>query len=335
MLFVVTSEGNNSTFGDLFFSLPTKEACNQAAEIVEQLCRKEPLPTQAHAERLEEELQRMRESQSACHFLLMKEIHDMSPSGIMLETDADSSVICQLLGITTTDGLNSSTQMEFIWGIQGQSKLPALSARIPAEIRPQIASQLRRNYGHLDTDDELFCRISLVDYHKPVLRYTVPPYTDALLVKALHTIAQEAAECAQGHFDENAIGEAEYLSQMNLAEEMLAMSTCDLPTLIRLYAYRLGNFKDKRQVARLQEPWFFTTRNEFYAMLLSLGMPKEEALEMVRRGVWSRGRGRAQFLERLIKYNPPAPLVENYMKTTNLWSAGSCLSRINFLLQTI
>ena len=266
----------------------------------------------------------------------------MSPSGIMLETDADSSVICKLLGMTTTDGLNPelvehhlSTPVEFIWGLPGQSKLPVLSAQIPSEIRPQIFDQLRRKYGGLDTDDDLFRQISLVDYYKPVQRSTVPQHTEALLVKALHTIAQETAECAQEHFNKNAIDEAEFRSQMNLAEQMLAMSTCNLPTLIRLYAYRLGNFEEKRQVARLQEPWFFTTRNEFYAMLLSLEMPKEEALEMVRRGVWSRGERRARYMEHLLQYGAPPELIENFSKTTNLWTAGACLSRIQFLLQTI
>ena len=92
MRFVITSAGNNSTFGDLFFSLPSEEASAHGAELVEELCRQEELPTQAHTDRLEEELQRMRESQTAYHFLLMKEINEMSPGGIVLHSCASASL---------------------------------------------------------------------------------------------------------------------------------------------------------------------------------------------------------------------------------------------------
>lgn len=342
MRFVITSEGNNSTFGDLFFSLPTEEASAHGAELVEQLCRQEDLPTQAHADRLEEELQRMRESQTAYHFLLMKEIKELSPGGIVLHSCASASIICKLLGLSAIDALcpdlvenHLSTPVEFIWGLPGSGQLPILEAAIAPEIRTQIHHRLDRQYGRVDTNDDLFRQITLMDQYKPTLRNTAAQCTPELCLKVLHTIAQEEAECTQRHFDERAIEKTEFHSRMNLAEEMQAMTFCDLPTLIHLYAYGVGNFEDKRQVGRLQDPWFFTTREEFYAMLLTLGMPKEEALEMISRGVRSRGERRARFMERLIQYNAPQELIDNFSKTTNLWSAAACLSRIHFLLQTI
>ena len=62
---------------------------------------------------------------------------------------------------------------------------------------------------------------------------------------------------------------------------------------------------------------------------------EKEALEMISRGVRSRGERRARFMERLVQYNAPQELIDNFSKTTNLWSAAACLSRIHFLLQTI
>ena len=342
MQFVITSEGNNSTFGDLFFSLPTEEASAQGAELVEQLCRQEELPTQAHADRLEEELQRMRETQTAYHFLLLKEINEMSPGGIVLHSCASASMICKLLGLSSIDALcpdlaenHLSTPVEFIWGLPGSGQLPILEAAITPEIRAEIHSKLDRKYGRVDTNDDLFRQITLVDQYKPAPGDTAAQCTPERCLKALHAIAQEEAERTQAHFREDAIAETEFHSRMNLAEEMQAMTACDLPTLIRLYAYGVGNFEDKRQVGRLQEPWFFTTREEFYTMLRTLGMPKEEALEMMSRGVRSRGERRARFMERLVSYNAPQELMDNFSKTTNLWSAAACLSRIHFLLQTI
>lgn len=342
MQFAITSAGNNSTFGDLFFSLPTEEASAHGAELVEKLCRQEELPTQAHADRLEEELQRMRDSQTAYHFLLMKEISKMAPGGITLHACASASIICKLLGLSAIDALypdlvenHLSTPVEFVWGLPGSGQLPILEAAIAPEIRVQIHRQLHRKYGRVDTNDDLFRQISLVDQFKPTLRNTVPQCTPELCLKALHAIAQEEAERTREHFRVDAIEETEFHSRMNLAEEMQAMTSCDLPTLIRLYAYGVGNFEDKRQVDRLQDSWFFTTREEFYTMLLTLGMPKEEALEMISRGVRSRDERRARFLERLVQYNAPPELIDNFLNTTHLWSAAACLSRIHFLLQTI
>jgi hypothetical protein len=148
----------------------------------------------------------------------------------------------------------------------------------------------------------------------------------------LHAFAEDTVVWLKEHLEEHSISEKAYYNTLNLTEEMLKMTSCDLPTLVRLCAYILGNFHAKRTIHNLQDPWFFTTREEFYAILLSLGMPKEEALVMIKSGVWSRGKRRERYVELLQSYGAPEPFMEYYSKTDNLWSAAAILNIIYGLL---
>jgi len=43
MIFKITSAGNNSTFGDVFFSVPTKEEMQKAEKRVAEICHEKAL----------------------------------------------------------------------------------------------------------------------------------------------------------------------------------------------------------------------------------------------------------------------------------------------------
>ena len=340
MRFKVTSRGNHSTCGDLFFSLPTQQALEWATEQVAQLCREKAQGI--HRERLEEELARMQERGAAFHFLLMQEVCQLSPGGIMLQGDTAGSLISKYLGLSALDVLdpmlvenNLSTPTEFIWGLPGSGKLPVLDACIHPDCREQIHRQLDSKYGRTAADDNLFRQIGLIDRHKTVRSQQVPAYTPQLCLAVLHQEARDTAAHTQALFEEGAIHKDLLESILSLTREMLELQECDLPTLVRLYGYLRGNFTGRRQIQNLREPYFFTTREELYQMLLALEMPKAEALDMVKQGVWSQGKKRDGYIARLQNYNAPASLLDAFSRTDNIWSAASILSRIHFLMQTI
>lgn len=342
MRFKVTSEGNNSTFGDLFFSLPTEKELDIAAQQITELCRLVVPDNEIYKNRLEEEILMLKESRAAYHFLLMKEICDLSPGGIMLHGNTAGSLISKCLFLLSVDVLdptlvesNLSTPVEFIWGLPGKARLPVLDACIAPEIRPDIHKQLDRRYGRVETDDDLFRQITLTDRNGIIRSQTVPQCTDECRLAALYMEARGTAEHTKELLSEGAIDEIQCENMLSLTDEMQGMTSCDLPTFVRLYAYLRGNFEGKRQISNFQNPWFFTTREEFYAMLLGLGMPKAEALDTVKYGVWSSGKKRERYVALLEEHSAPEALLDAFSKTDNLWSAASILSRINFLLQTI
>ena len=339
MRFKVTSKGNNSTVGDLFFSLPTQAELDAAADRVEELCRQAVPEDARYQARLEEELQRMREAGAAYHFLLMREISELD--SIMLQGNVAGSLISKCLGLTSVDVLDPvlvanhlSTPTEFIWGLPGETQLPELDACINPGARPLIHSRLDKCYGKVKADDSLFRQITLPSWHRPV-RTALPVCTDALCLAASYIEAKNTAAHIKKLLAEGSIEKKWGEDILHLTEEMKEMTACDLPTLVRLYGYLRGNFTEKYQLANLQDPWFFTTREEFYAKLLDLGMPKAEALDTVKYGVWSQGEKRERYTALLQKYAAPEELLKRFSETDNLWSAASILSRIHFLMQTM
>ena len=108
MLFKITSAGNNSTFGDLFFTVPSPEAMESAVQEISELCRVragELYGGMNYASpRLEAELAMMRKTNTAFHFALLKEIADLSRREgypVMPEDNLAGSMIAFLLGITS------------------------------------------------------------------------------------------------------------------------------------------------------------------------------------------------------------------------------------------
>lgn len=112
MLFKITSAGNNSTCGDLFFTVPTPKAMESVVQEISELCQVragELYGGMNYASpRLEAELSMMRKTDTAFHFALLKEIADLSEREgypVMPEGNLAGSMIAFLLGITSINPL--------------------------------------------------------------------------------------------------------------------------------------------------------------------------------------------------------------------------------------
>lgn len=200
MKFTVTAEGNNPTFGELFFSIPTQNEMDRAAKMISALCRNkagELYGMNFAVTRLETELMYMRKTNTAYHFVLLKEIADLSREAgypIMLQGGTAGSMIAYLLGISPInpmephcrcsncgyftinlsesicpkcskplekEGYNISYNM--VWGNFEKPTIPDFSTSIAAPIRPLIHKKLDSKFGFIKTDDTLSDRISLTD----------------------------------------------------------------------------------------------------------------------------------------------------------------------------
>ena len=335
MNIVVTSEGNGSTFGDLFFSLPVQEARTAAAQEVADLCRKALPAGEGYAQRLEAELKRMEETQSAYYFLLLQAVNEAAEGRFTMLGSGAASLISMLLGLTQVDPMDVSlvaehldTPLEFVWGAEGETRLPDLSAAIDPSVRGLLQRYLDRCYGMVYSDEELYCRISLVDWDCGWQRNHFVPDN---CLQVLHKVAQEREARALELLQEESITKEDYRNLVTLTDEMHAMTSCDLPMLIRLEGYTRGSFLGEMHVADLQNPWFFTTREEFYAALRTLGMPSGDALVLVKRGVWSEGSKRERYVELLKEYGAPRPLLEQFARMQNLWLSSSIRNRLQWM----
>lgn len=371
MIFKITSAGNNSTFGDLLFSRPTAEEEAIAQKTVAALCesRAQALygDTRYLQQRLETELSMMHQTETAYHFLVLKEMVDLSrEEGYpwMFEGNIGGSVIAFLLGLTSlnpmpphyrcdTAGCTFSYEQppksgragvdladkrcpvcgavlhkegfsiasELVWGSTENPKAPDFSVEIAAPVRPLIHSRLDKAFGVVKSDTALYRQITLIDSVPcecigKLAAVTQPPlkteiYRQDVYVQVLKNIAD--------------------LRERSFEKELKRISSCDMDTLIRIYGYLQGSFSDERTLSRLDNPHFFTLRDDFVAALVSLGMDATTALDVAKKGVWSRGEKRESYLVRLEQYGVPPWLRAYFGAVSNLWGVSPCITRLQLL----
>ena len=144
----------------------------------------------------------------------------------------------------------------------------------------------------------------------------------ASCLDALHNIAKKHLAHSKKLFREKVLTESEYYNRISLLQEMKNLQSCDLPMLIRLWAYYLSDFEGQRRAADLEDPWFFTTKDELYAKLIGCGVSKPDATEIVKRGVWSTGKKREGYIALLNQYSVPQALISNFAKVRYLVDAA-------------
>lgn len=328
MNFIIASSKNSLPKRELLFSCPNRESSYIAATKVADMCYA-ALPTgEVYQKRLDQELQQMRQTEAAYYFLILKEIQALSPDGIIMHGNAAGSLISWLLGFCAVNPLDADlikhhidSPIEFVWGMPEQSKIPDFSIAIDPQIEPLICDRLRAHYGMAAAENEHYCKISMVD--KLMYIRKCGTYAEILYDVAIKR-ATEIKKCR----NEGIITESGYEESIDLIEEMQTINNCDLPTLIRLYAYSLGEFEGSRLVENLQDPDFFTTREELYAKLLTYGISKSDALDIVKHGVWSDGERRKKYIALLEEHHIPLPVINHFERVRHLWDASSIYGRI-------
>lgn len=331
MHFIVTTK-TSSSYGDLFFTKPAQEETEKAAQKIAELCYKVVPQTEQYIQRLEEELRYMRETETAYHFLILKEINELSPKGLLLYGDAAGSLISWLLGLCTVDPFDKeleehhlTTPAEFVWGLPEQIKAPIFSLCIDPQMRPLVQSRLDQCFGRVKADDNLYFRFSMLDFKKP-------EYISTSCLDVLRAIAERQIAHTKQLFAEKSLTEMEFYERTSLLQEIRELQSCDVPTLIRLWAYYLSDFEGQKRVADLEDPWFFATKDELYAKLIGCGVSKQDAMEIVKKGVWSSGEKRENYIALLNRYSVPRALIRNFTKVHYLCDAAYVNIHIRYIM---
>ncbi len=349
MQFTITSAENNSTFGNVFFTVPVKEELLKAEKNIMDICNqkiseiynKNSTRFKLATTRLKQESEKMCITETAFYFLILKEISDISKQNgyPVMSSDLSGSVIAYLLGITSVDPLSINTNyspIELLWGTDANPDPPSFETCIAQPIHPLIHKQLDNKYGFTVCNDRLYKEFSLIDSEMCLIL--------GFLKKATHNKVPLSSQSqtlyihiAQGIIYDY-IYELELLGTTNdtfdqishisnLAKELKQMPNIDFSFLFRLYAYCQGSFAHKKSLSALNDPTFFVTRDEFFNALTNHNMPVDVSLEFVKRGVWSE-HNRDKYVNILKSYNMPKYICDFFDITTNLWDADACIGRL-------
>ncbi len=325
MRFKISSAGNHSTYGDLFFSLPSDEEIKKAEIKVEQLCIKQADllygNNQLVAKRIKTELKLMKKTKTAFYFLILREVALFSKSHsapILLEGTEGASLLQYLLEISEVNPLAFSLHeafsvgydqpIEMMWGNTKNPIVPFFSFQIAPFIRPLLHSQLCRVFGHIKDDKNLYCQFSMIDSEMCnkiamlTTKNTKPYQVDS------HTFL-----AAYKTFPKRLLSQCE---------------SVDFAQLTRLCAYDHGSFCSKKNAKALQEPNFYVTRDEFFIALVESNVPRDIAYDIVKHGVWSNGERKKKYADLLQAYGTSEALQTYFYNASNLWPAAACASRL-------
>ena len=322
------------TPNEIFFTIPTLEELLKAEDKVAHLCRErlstiwkeDPMTRQKVSAWLNIELERMRATRTAFHFLMLCEIVSYSREKgypVVALGKLSGSVISYLLSITGRAPFEYYTP-ETVWGLDANPISPDCTIGIAPQVRPLLQKHLDSCYGFTDCNREMFRQIPLVDLDicvqlgvllQDIKKY--PTVGDIDHIVCFHVAMDILTEFAKEHG-----------LDVSTIEEFCRSKTWDLHALSRLYAFTMGGFNDGSNLACLDDPKFFVTREEFYHYLLQYNIPVDVALEITKNGVWATGSKRQKYNATLVSYHVPEFVMNYYSQVYNLWTMASCVDRV-------
>lgn len=340
--------------GDVFFSVPLKREMKKAEKTVKDICYSKAgklyksnsgAIENSALIRIEKELRKMCDTETAYHFLVLKEIARLSKKGgypLMTNGNLSGSVISYLLGITEYDPLSfdfEDNSVELLWGTDESLQMPDFSVCIAPQLRPIINNKLYSKYGYIDCNKDVYKRISLTDADicevlGKLLKSTgkkpsFSDYNEKTYIRVVKNIADEYLTESETLKKEGWVSDEALLCRLSFFDELKQMTPCNFKQLLRLYAYRHASFKHTKSVKKLSDPDFFVTRNEFFNALTCCNIPDSVALDIARKGVWSWSQAsRLRYVKILGSYNAPKFICEYFSDVRNLWDSDACVSSL-------
>ncbi len=212
------------------------------------------------------------------------------------------------------DGFGLS--LHFAWGDTDKPSTPDFSIYISESIRKLLPRRLDDKFCSVKTDDEVYNRISVTEsklcntlgelHKKTGLIPENKKYCSTIYSRVLRYLAEE-------------ITDSENICQ------------CNFHYLCRAEALSHAGLDIPKSAKSLEDKSFFVTRDELLNELTYVDIPLSEALDVVKRGVWSIGEKREKYIERLSAAGLDKELLENFKNTKNLWIMGACITRMQQL----
>lgn len=339
MEFKLTLNSNEPVVGDVFYTVPTTEEIRKAEKIVINLCNERM--TEVYKESgqdiqriikdcLNNEIEKMCATGTAYYFLILKEIAELSQEEgypILTLGNLPGSIISYLLGITEYDPFSIGVEHfvpELIWGTDTNMTTPNFTLGIAPQIRKLINKKLDSKYGFVACNNEIFKQILLVDVKTCEILGTLSqetgkqPFISDFNSAVYNRVARNIAD--------DCIEEASIKSLLN--EEIRKTDNWNFDSLLRLYAYTLGDFNQRKSISNLNNQNFFVTRDEFFKDLVYHNVPADVALDIVKKGVWSTGSKREKYIKTLDEYNVPEYIKNYFYDVAHLWVSSDCVGRL-------
>lgn len=234
------------------------------------------------------------------------------------------------------DGYDISYEM--VWSSYEDPITPDFSLSIAAPIRSFIHSKLNSKFGLAKTEGSVFNRISLTDSFlcESVGKLakstgqvpTCKQFGNDVCLQVVRNISKEMVDEVYDMKENGYTTEEEPPHPIPFVKELNQLHRCDLSTLLRIYAYRHGSFREAKTISNLNDENFYVSRDEFYNALISNTVPKDLALKIVKKGVWSIEKIRPKYMNVLRAYSVPDHIINYFNNAQNLWPISACLSRV-------
>ncbi len=296
---------NESPVGELFFSMPRQKALDIAEEQICLLCRE--AAQGKGAQLLEYELEQMKRTKTAYHFLILREISLLSREQghpVSFNGGIGGSYIFYLLGVTPVNPLCEPTiAPQLIWATSESYNTPDFEICISSDVRPLIQKRLDEKFGFEFSQDAFFYRIDM-------------PENEVLA-------SLKSANLETDKFDTGI-----YTAVLQGFCPEAKNITCDFKQLVNIYAYKMGSFINEIPLEALLSDDAIVTRDKLFLALISNGVPTDFAAEVVKKGVWSNEKKKADYISRLSEYSLPQAVINAFKNAENLWNVPSCASRL-------
>ncbi len=326
--------------GNLAFSVPVQDAMEKAEDEVAALCRNQcgksfPDRKEPFAQ-LEMELKQMKETGTAFHFLILREIAELSREEgypLMANSQWACSLIAFLLEISQVDPFYLFRSGRFTLG------KPYFEIHVASSVFEQIAQRLQKKYGNADTAELRYHTITVMESKrcervgKLASKTGEAPshFGNDVYISVLHTVADQILAKDLNAKNDN---EEERLPLIRFASEIKGITECDFDTLVRIFAYDKGTFPEPKCLENLKNPNFFVLREELEEALQACGMPYEDAQYLAQKGVWhnaGNGERREEDARLMERYHVPQEIRDCFSSIWNLQPAYGCINRLIFM----
>lgn len=312
MRFRIAKPSNHMSFGNLFYTNPSKESERRAMRELQFICAEKM--DKRMLEQLNRELDAIEETNNATGTLIMYEIGELSKElgyPVMLYGMESGLYIMEVLGVSGVhldDYERSETPSEMCIA-EMLFKPYTFTLGIAEPVREHIQKRLDARFGNWESDTETYKCIDL-------------PNWEALeqigkLSKATNGPISEPIKCDMWIFDK-------LYTEMNNDHAYGASGPLSPLIIARQYAFERCNHKDDVLFSDVKN---YVFRDSVYEALRGAGAVKPEALRLARNS--SRGKKKKEDLFFLEQYDLPENLFYCYKVLGNLWSMTSCLSRVN------
>lgn len=331
MKFKMEMSSNNKGYGRLCCTVPDEMESAIIFKDFEAFCRKKAKEEfgnyHAITERLDKELNFIKETDSIIFFEILREIAKLSAGEgypVSLEGEESGSLILYLLGVSGIhpgeyEFRTTPTDL-FIEFARKHGEL-SLSLGIAEPIRKLIVPRLTKEFGYIKSGENDWFKIDISSWEMldeigklsklTGVHYSTVPVDDYLL-----TAVQSWDICEPDLEWENASEDyCESITPLNVAKH---------------YAFARCNCNTEKTPAAFSDMQKYIFRDDLYTALTDAGIPSQKAYLLARN--WLKGEDKEKEIEMLRENNLPLNAVYVFKELYNQWSIATCLSRVNALV---